>query len=124
MGLKIIVADDDHEVADTLAGMLRQAGHDVHTVYAGNEVLPTARFVRPDAIILDIVVPGMSGYAVAQELRHSFTDAKRPLLIGISGLWTGRADRRVAGQAGFDHYLAKPCEAQDLLALLDPLTGS
>ncbi|HEX4928453.1 MAG TPA: response regulator [Burkholderiales bacterium] len=122
MGLKVIIADDDREVADTLAGVLREAGHDVHAVYAGNEVLPTARFVRPDAVIVDIVVPGMSGYAVAQELRHSFTEAKRPLLIAISGMWTERSDLRVAQQMGFDHYLAKPCDADEILSLLEPLT--
>lgn len=122
MGLKVIIADDDREVADTLAGVLREAGHDVHAVYAGNEVLPTARFVRPDAVIVDIVVTGMSGYAVAQELRHSFTEAKRPLLIAISGMWTERSDLRVAQQMGFDHYLAKPCDADEILSLLEPLT--
>jgi DNA-binding response OmpR family regulator len=123
VGLKVIIADDDRDVADTLAGVLRAAGHDVHAVYAGNEVLPTARFVRPDAVIVDIVVPGMSGYAVAQELRHSFTEAKRPLLIAISGMWTERSDLRVAQQMGFDHYLPKPCGAEEILALLEPLTG-
>ena len=54
---------------------LRDAGYTVHGVYSGTDVLPIARMIRPDAIILDISVPGMSGYAVAQEIRHSFTDA-------------------------------------------------
>ena len=122
--LKIIVADDDRDTADMLAMLLRQEGHDVHPVYRGKDVLPTARFVRPDAIIMDIVVPGMSGYAVAQELRHAFTEAKRPMMIGISGMWKEPADRRVAGQVGFDHYLLKPCEPEELFALLAPLRAA
>src|SRR2546421_13007970 len=83
--LHIIVADDDRDTVDTLSAILRKAGHVVHGVYSGKEVLPLARLTRPDAIVLDISVPGMSGYAVAQEMRHSFTQARRPLLIAISG---------------------------------------
>lgn len=122
--LKIIVADDDRDLVDSLAAVLRHEGHDVHGVYAGKDVLPTARFVRPDAVILDIAVPGMSGYAVAQELRHSFTEARRPLMIAISGMWKEPADRQVAQQVGFDHYLVKPCEPEEILALLEPLRGA
>ena len=122
--LKIIVADDDRDTVDMLATLLRDEGHDVHPVYQGKDVLPTARFVRPDAIIMDIVVPGMSGYAVAQEMRHAFTEAKRPVMIAISGMWQERSDRRIAQQSGFDHYLLKPCDPGDLIALLAPLSAA
>lgn len=118
---RIIIADDDRDTVDTLAVVLREAGYVVHAVCSGKEVLPTARMVRPDAVILDISMPGMSGYAVAQELRLSFTEARRPLLIAISGIWVEFADRRVAQQVGFDHYLAKPCAPEELLGLLEPL---
>ena len=122
--LKIIVADDDRDTVDMLATLLRQEGHDVHRVYQGKDVLPMARLVRPEVIIMDIVVPGMSGYAVAEEMRHSFTDAKRPVMIAISGMWKERADRRVAQQSGFDHYLLKPCDPGDVIALLAPLSAA
>ena len=117
--LRVILADDDHDTVDTLATILRGAGHTVHPVYTGREVLPAVRIMRPDAIILDIAVPGMSGYAVAQEVRHSFVDVRRPMLIGISGMWTGSSDRLIARQVGFDHYLAKPCDPQEILQLLE-----
>ena len=116
--LRIIVADDDRDTADTLAAILRGAGHTVHPLYTGRDVLPAVRIVRPDAIILDIAVPGMSGYAVAQEIRHSFVDLRRPMMIAISGMWTDASDRLIARQVGFDHYLAKPCDPQELLGLL------
>jgi CheY-like chemotaxis protein len=80
--------------------------------------------LRPDAVILDISVPGMSGFAAAQELRYTFTEARRPLLIAISGVWVEPSDRRVAQQVGFDHYLAKPCATEDLLKLLETLKRS
>jgi CheY-like chemotaxis protein len=77
--------------------------------------------LRPDAIILDIAIPGMSGYAVAQAIRSSFTDIRRPLLIGVSGFWKETPDRKIAAQVGFDHHVLKPCEPEALLQLLEPL---
>ena len=116
--LRIIVADDDRDAVDMLAFVLRDEGHVVHTVYAGNEVLPAARLLRPDAIILDLAIPGMSGYAVARAIRSSFTDIRRPLMIAISGLWTQTPDRMVAQEVGFDHYLAKPYDPAEVVRLL------
>jgi DNA-binding response OmpR family regulator len=121
--LRIVVADDERGIVDTLAGVLRDAGHDVYGIYNGAEVLPTVRIVRPDAVIVDILLPAMSGYAIAQELRHTFTDLRRPLLIGMSGKWKERSDRLIAQQVGFDHYLEKPCEAEEILKLLEPLAN-
>ena len=119
--LRILVADDERDIVKTLAALLQDAGHTVYCVYNGIQVLPTVRFTRPDAIILDIAIRGMSGYAVAQEIRHSFLDVRRPLMIGISGLWTTSADKLVAQQVGFDHYLNKPCDTEEVLKLLEPL---
>jgi DNA-binding response OmpR family regulator len=84
-------------------------------------VLPAVRSFRPDAVILDISVPGVSGFAVAQAIRHSFTDIRRPLMIGISGVWKQPPDRQVARQVGFDHYLVKPCDPAILIYLLAAL---
>jgi DNA-binding response OmpR family regulator len=119
--LRILVADDDRDTVNTLATLLQDAGHTVYCVYTGVQVLPTVRFTRPDAVIVDIAIRGMSGYAVAQEIRHSFLDVRRPLLIGISGMWTSSADKLVAQQVGFDHYLNKPCAPDEVLKLLEPL---
>jgi len=116
--LRVIVADDERDILDTLALILRNAGHTVHAIHTGRDVLPAVRIVRPEAIILDIAVPGMSGYAVAQEIRHSFVDVRRPFMIAISGMWTGDSDRLIARQVGFDHYLAKPFDPQEILRLL------
>src|SRR3954462_7946428 len=117
--LRIIIADDDHDTVDTLAEILRDAGHTVHALYSGRDVLPAVRIVRPDAIILDIAVPGMSGYAVAQEIRHSFVDLRRPLMIAISGMWKDSSDKVIARQVGFDHFLEKPCDPNELLQILE-----
>ena len=119
--LRILVADDDADTVNTLGFILRDQGHVVHGVYSGKEVLPVVRLFRPDAIILDIAIPGMSGYAVAQAIRASFTDIRRPLLIALSGQWKEPADRMVAQQVGFDHHLVKPYDPAHILRLLELL---
>jgi len=116
--LRILVADDDRDTVDTLATLLEGEGHVVRRVYSGKEVLPAVRIMRPDAVILDVALPAMSGYAVAQAIRESFVDLRRPLLIAISGVWKDFPDRRVAEQVGFDHYLAKPADPAAVLSLL------
>lgn len=68
--------------------------------------------------MLDISVPGVSGYAAAQAIRHSFVEIRRPLLIGMSGKWVQSPDRLIAQQVGFDHYLVKPCDPQRLMELI------
>lgn len=116
--LRVIVADDDRDTVQTLAALLEGEGHVVHRVYTGKDVLPAVRIVRPDAVILDVAIPLMSGYAVAQAIRESFSDVRRPLLIAISGVWKDFPDRRVAEQVGFDHYLVKPADPAAVLTLL------
>ena len=118
--LRVLVADDERDTAVMLAAILRDEGHEVHTVLRGDEVLDVVRLFRPDAVILDLNLPGMSGYAVAHEIRERH-GAVAPLLIAVSGVWKDTSER-LAGQAmGFDQYLVKPCEPKQLLALLEPL---
>ena len=118
--LRILIADDDRDSAMLLAMLLRDEGDEVHTVLRGDEVLDLVRLTRPDALILDINMPGMSGYAIARELRERYAQVA-PLMIAISGIWTKTSERLVAQSVGFDHYLAKPYDTAALLRLLDPL---
>jgi DNA-binding response OmpR family regulator len=117
--LRVLVADDDVDTVQTLTALLELEGHVVRSVHTGADVLPAVPSFRPDAIILDISIPGLSGYAVAQAVRHSFTDMRRPLMIAISGMWKQAGDRLVAQQVGFDHYLVKPCDPREVVQLLD-----
>jgi DNA-binding response OmpR family regulator len=119
--LRVLVADDDADTVKTLTVLLELEGHAVRAVRSGGDVLPAIPTFRPDAIILDISIPGLSGYAVAQAVRHSFTDMRRPLMIAISGMWKQAGDRLVAQQVGFDHYLVKPCDAREVVQLLHEL---
>jgi len=121
--LRVVVADDDRDTANTLALLLKDEGHDVHTVLRGDEVLELCRLVRPDAVIADINMPGMSGYAIAREL-HERHGTLAPLLIAISGAWTKSSDRMLGRAVGFDHYLLKPCDPRELIPLLEPLRSA
>jgi two-component system OmpR family response regulator len=121
--LRILIADDDRDTATMLALVLRSDGHEVHTALRGDEVPEACRLMRPDVVIADINMPGMSGYAIARELRERH-GTLAPLLIAISGVWTGTADRLVGTAVGFDHYLLKPCEPNDVLRLIEPLRGA
>jgi len=119
--LRILIGDDDRDTAATLMAILRDEGHEVNTVLRGDDALDVARLMRPDVVILDVNMPGMSGYAVAGELRKRH-GAVAPLLIAISGVWTKPSDVAIGKQAGFDHHLLKPCDPAELLSLLEPLS--
>jgi CheY-like chemotaxis protein len=117
--LRILVVDDDVDTVNTLAFILRDEGYVVQLAYTGSEALAATRMFRPDLIIHDIAVPGLSGYAVAQSIKYGFTDLRRPFMIAISGMWKQMPDRKVAEQTGFDAYLTKPCDTASLLRLVD-----
>ena len=121
--LRILIADDERDIANTLALLLRDEGHEVHTALRGDEVLDACRLLRPEVVIMDINMPGMSGYAVAKELRERHGPLA-PLLIAISGVWTQTADAALGKAIGFDHFVMKPCEPRQLLRLLEPLRAA
>jgi DNA-binding response OmpR family regulator len=116
--LRILIADDDRDTASMLAAILRDEGHETHTVLRGDEVLEIDRLVRPDVVILDVNMPGMSGFAVAREIRLRRGIAA-PLLIAISGQWTRKEDQQLGEGVGFDHYLLKPCEPAGIIRILN-----
>ena len=119
--LRVLVADDERDQVATLAMLLLEEGHEVREVYRGSEVLRMVRDFDPDVAMIDIGMPGMTGYDVAREVRQIF-GAERPLLIAITG-WKQSADRLLARLAGFDHHVAKPYDPNALLALIEPLAS-
>lgn len=121
--LRIVVADDDKDTVVSLKLLLEDEGHTVRGVYFATEVLRHVRAMRPDAVILDIGMPGQSGYSLAQDIRNAYYGMRKPLLIAITGLYKRPTDRMLARLSGFDHHLVKPYETQALLELLTPLTA-
>jgi CheY-like chemotaxis protein len=102
--------------------MLRMIGHETNTAYDGLEAVQAAATFRPEVVLLDIGLPKMNGYKVAQHIR------KQPwgsgmALIALTG-WGQEEDKRRAFDAGFDYHLTKPVDTvslEKLLALIAPV---
>jgi CheY-like chemotaxis protein len=114
------VADDDRDAVLTLMMLLRHEGYDVRGVYSGDDVAKVSRELRPDVIILDITMPGMSGYELARTLRARYGDAC-PVLIAVTA-WDKSADRVLSEVVGFNHHFGKPVDPQALMHLLATLS--
>jgi signal transduction histidine kinase len=114
--LRILVVDDNMDSAQTTAWMLEMSGHKVVQAYDGRNAIARANETHPDAIILDIGLPDMSGYDVCRTLR-AIPAFKNTLIIAQTGLGQ-QNDRAMTSKAGFDHHLVKPVSMQDFTRLL------
>ena len=114
--LKVLVVDDNAEVAQTTGWMLEEIGHDYRIVHDGREALDAAREFRPDVILLDIGLPVMDGYAVCRALRQE-EDFRTIPIIAQTG-WGQDRDKALASEAGFNHHLVKPVTLDHLERLL------
>ncbi len=113
---KLLVIDDNVDSANTLAQLLRLVGHEVEVAYDGMTGLAAARSFEPDAVLLDIGLPGMDGYEVATAMRK-LDSTSQSLLIAISG-YGQKTDEERSRNAGFDYHLVKPVELIALRSLL------
>jgi signal transduction histidine kinase/ActR/RegA family two-component response regulator len=109
---RVLVVDDNDDAAELLALMLQQDGYQTTIAHDGPTALDAAHTLTPDIVILDIGLPGISGYQVAEQLRADNTLSEIPL-IALTG-WGSPDDRRKALAAGFDLHLTKPVTAEDL----------
>jgi CheY-like chemotaxis protein/two-component sensor histidine kinase len=119
--LQVMVVDDQPDIANSVASLLQTAGHDVRTCYDGASALEASHATRPDLMIVDVGMPGMTGYELAQLVRRDAQLA--PIkLIALTGY--GREQDRVrAIEAGFDVHLTKPVTFEQLEAVLSTLEG-
>jgi len=113
---RILVADDNADAADTLAELLRGEGHEVVVAYDGAEALDRFERFRPEAALLDVGMPRLSGLEVVRQIRGR-PGGSDLLLIAVTG-WGQDMDRFRALEAGFDHHAIKPIEPRRIQALL------
>jgi DNA-binding response OmpR family regulator len=118
--IKILVADDDRDTVLSLRMLLETEGYEVTGVYDSHSVFHAVRELEPDAVLLDIGMPKMTGYDIARELRR--TRGNDLMLIAVTA-WNKFSDKMAAHIAGFDHHVSKPYRPDEILALLEPLAG-
>ena len=117
--MKILIVDDNADVADSLAILLQGEGHEVRTSYSGEDALIAAAEFGPRIVLLDIAMPGMSGREVAQGLRknHIYGDLTLVAVTGLAepdDIWTNK-------DAGFDFHITKPAYLADIKVILHGL---
>jgi signal transduction histidine kinase len=114
--LRILVVDDNPDILSSLSLVLREWGHVVHVAHDGPTALVEAVRYHPQLVLLDLGLPGMSGYQVAERL-HQHPDSADAVVVAMTGY--GRLDDRLrAKQAGFAGHLVKPVEHDTLARLL------
>ncbi|HWL63164.1 MAG TPA: ATP-binding protein [Steroidobacteraceae bacterium] len=114
---RILVVDDNVDAAFSLAALLELDGHHASIANSGDAALRLAESEKPEVVILDIGMPGMSGLQVAQHLRRLQRDPA-PVLIALTG-WGQPEDRQLTAESGFDHHLVKPVDPAALQAIVN-----
>ncbi|HYX26379.1 MAG TPA: ATP-binding protein [Thermoanaerobaculia bacterium] len=114
----VLLVEDNLDAAEALGELLRMWGHTVHLAHDGASALEAARRRRPDVVLLDIGLPGMDGYTVAEQLR-AVPGHEGVKLVAVTG-YGQESDRQRAALAGFDHHLVKPVDVERLRELVTP----
>jgi signal transduction histidine kinase len=114
--LRVLVADDNVDAAESLSILLQLAGHEVRVAYDGEQAVHVAGAFRPDLAFLDIGMPRMDGYQAARALR-ALPGMGKLRLVALTG-WGAAQDRERSRAAGFDHHLLKPAFPEQVQAIL------
>ena len=118
-GCHILVVDDNVDAARTLAALLEESGHEVKLAFNGYSALEETINYRPDVVLMDIGLPGINGYEVAQQIRQQ-ESLKNVTLVALTG-YGQQSDLQHSIAAGFDHHLVKPAEFDKIEQLLAAL---
>jgi CheY-like chemotaxis protein len=116
---RLLVVDDNKDAAESMSMLLELWGHQVICAYDGHSALEIAAHYDPSVVFLDIGLPGMDGYQVAERLRE-LPQGQHMALIAVTG-YGQDTDRRRSRDAGIDHHLVKPVSPETLRNLLDAL---
>lgn len=114
IGSRIFVVEDDTDIAELVAHQLGRAGFDVEVFHTGSDVMEQVRRQQPDLVVLDLMLPGLSGFEICRMMRGESSTATVPIIM-----LTARTeeDDRVRGlELGADDYLMKPFSPRELVA--------
>jgi CheY-like chemotaxis protein len=111
--MRVLVVDDYADTAKTLASLLRLMGHDTRATTNGAEAIRVAQEFLPDVAVIDLMMPGIDGHAVARAIRGT-SGLEYALLVAVTGF--GPGDKRRTPEGDFDLFLLKPVKVEDLLS--------
>jgi DNA-binding response OmpR family regulator len=115
--LRVLVVDDNRDIVTTTMLLLSIEGYEPKPCYSGAEVFDCVKEHDPDVVLMDIGLPGQSGWECAKQIRAKIP-GKRPVLVAITGEFTKSADKMRSELSGFDYYLVKPSDPKVLFAIL------
>ena len=117
---RVLMVDDNQDVATSTSRLLHQLGHDVRVALDGASAMEIADEFQPDVVLLDIAMPKMNGYEVARAIRSSAW-GRGMTLVAVTG-WGQEEDQRRSVEAGFDRHMTKPVAPEALEAFLDSVS--
>jgi PAS domain S-box-containing protein len=118
--LRVLVVEDNVDSADSLRLLLQLYGHDARVARTGQAALDIAPAFGPEVVLLDIGLPDMDGYLVAERLRER-PEFKHVMMCALTGFSPSEADKQRQQETGFDHYFVKPVKLASLLELFNKL---
>ena len=116
---RVLAVDDSVDAVEFLARLLRLSGHEVEVAYDGTSAVQAALAMRPDVVLLDIGLPGLTGYEVARQLRQE-PALKNTVLVALTG-YGRESDRQRSRNAGFSYHLVKPAEVSEVEKILSSI---
>ena len=119
--LRVLVVDDNRDVAQSMGKMLEMLGHDVRVEYAGASAIQASKTFTPDVVLLDIGMPGMNGYDVCRTIKED--RALRNTVVVAQTGWAEAQHGSRSQDSGFDHHLVKPVHLKTLEKLLSSIAG-
>ncbi len=121
MTKKILVVDDEPDLADTTKTLLKMNGYDAMTAGTGEECLSKAEKERPDLILLDVLLPGMSGLEVSRRLKNNKSTKDIPIIIVTALVGEDTAEK--SRERGAKYFISKPFDPEELLAKIKSILG-
>lgn len=120
MTARVLLIEDEPNITEAIRFILSRDGCDVTALADGTEALATVRAARPDLVILDLMLPGLSGLEILEQLRADPATQSLPVMM-LTAKGQGR-DREAAERAGANHFMTKPFSNDDMRAAVRALT--
>ena len=115
--LRVLVVDDEPDTVASLLALLRAEGYEAEGAGSGSAALGIVESFDPDAVVIDLVMPELTGWDVAREIRKR-KNHRRLMLIAVTGEYAGKQGEVISRAAGFNHFLVKPVDPSFLFNIL------